>query len=90
VDLRGKRKMNVVDITKKHTVTTTQDYPYLIANYGLKILTMPNQIQVSHDFISVTVMHRDFETKAHALRHAIDEVVKKIRLKRANQSWVDV
>lgn len=81
--------MNIIDLNrgKSHTVNVFQDYSELIANYNLKVITMPNQVQVSHDFISVTVKHKDHDSKGAATRHAIDEVVKKVKLKRDGKPW---
>lgn len=81
-------RMNIIDLpTSKNTVIVHQDYSELIANYRIKVLPMPNQVQASHDFISVTVLHRDHESEGAATRHAIDEVVRKIKLKRQGKSW---
>jgi len=82
--------MNIFELNKsKHVVTVFQDYSELIANYDIKVIPLPTQVQASHDFISVSVMYRDHDSKGAAIRHAIDEVVRKIKLKRQGLSWIN-
>lgn len=82
--------MKVINLQSgKSTVNVFQDYSELIANYDIKVIPLPTQVQASHDFISVSVMYRDHDSKGAAIRHAIDEVVRKIKLKRQGLPWIN-
>jgi hypothetical protein len=82
------RNKNIVNLfADMNTVTVYQDYSEIIANYHIKVITLPTQVQASHDFIECHAMYRDHDTKGAALRHVVDEVKRKIELKRAGKDW---
>jgi len=87
-DTMTDRSNNIVNLfADMNTVTVYQDYSEIIANYHIKVITLPTQVQASHDFIECHAMYRDHESKGAALRHVVDEVKRKIELKRAGKSW---
>ncbi len=80
------RNKNIVNLFADR-VTVYQDYSVIIAKYKITVIPMKTQVQASHDFILCSAMYRDHDSEDAALRHVVDEVKRKIELKRAGKSW---